>query len=72
MVKVVSLSNEAYETLQSIKNEDESFSDIVLRLAHKKKKNIMRIFGIAKEDKEFGEGLRRAYKERKGLKLRVY
>ena len=38
MTKVVSLSNEAYETLKESKKPGESFSDVVLRIAKKKKK----------------------------------
>ena len=39
MVKPVSLSNEAYEVLSKMKSLGESFSDVVLRLAEKDKKN---------------------------------
>ena len=38
MTKVISLSNEAYETLKKSKKPGESFSDVVLRIAKKKKK----------------------------------
>ena len=38
MTKVISLSNEAYETLKESKKPGESFSDVVLRIAKKKKK----------------------------------
>jgi predicted CopG family antitoxin len=38
MTKVISLSNEAYETLKESKLPGESFSDVVLRIAKKKKK----------------------------------
>ena len=73
MVKVISLSNEAYETLKNMKSENESFSDVVLKLAKREKKgDLMSIFGCAKEDKEFIKGLKKAYKDRKKLKLRVY
>jgi predicted CopG family antitoxin len=38
MTKVISLSNEAYETLKESKKPGESFSDVVLRITKKKKK----------------------------------
>jgi len=38
MTKVISLSNEAYQTLKDSKKTGESFSDVVLRIAKKKKK----------------------------------
>ncbi len=47
MVKVISLSNEAYEKLKNLKRE-KSFSELVIELAEekKKKKGIMDFFGI--------------------------
>ena len=38
MTKVISLSNEAYEKMKSIKNHGESFSDVVIKLFSKAKK----------------------------------
>ena len=73
MVKVISLSEDAYKTLSSLKSEDESFSDVVIKLAKTRKKgDIMSLFGCAKGDKEFIKGLKKAYKERKNFKLRTY
>lgn len=72
MVKVVSLSNEAYGTLKRLKREEESFSDVVLRLSKRQDTNIKELFGIAKEDRKFIAALRKASQERKKLKLRVY
>jgi predicted CopG family antitoxin len=40
MTKVVSLSNEAYQTLKGMKKPGESFSDVVLRVAKEKKKEV--------------------------------
>lgn len=71
MVKVISLSNEAYNNLKGIKSNKESFSDVVIKLT-KKKSDITSLFGIAKKDKEFIRGLKKAYKERDKIKLRTY
>ena len=48
MVKVISLSNEAYEALKRRKFLDKSFSDVVMELSTKKKKSIMNSFGVLK------------------------
>ncbi len=48
MVKMVSLSNKAYEELKKLKNDDESFSDTVLRLIQKK--DIKKFEGILKNN----------------------
>ncbi len=51
MVKVISLSDEAYKRLKSIKG-DRSFSETVVEIIDKrKKKNIMKFVGIWKNDK---------------------
>ncbi len=45
---MVSLSNKAYEELKKLKNDDESFSDIVLKLIQKK--DIKKFEGILKDN----------------------
>ena len=50
MVKMVSLSNKAYSELKDIKNIDESFSDVILRLL-KNTKDIKQFAGILKDHK---------------------
>ncbi len=73
MVKVISLSNEAYEKLKSRKNHDKSFSDVVIELTGKKKKgSIDELFGILKDDKDSIEAFEKSYKDRKKLKLRDF
>ena len=65
MTKVISLSNEAYETLKESKKPGESFSDVVLRITKKKKKksllefsgkwvgdDIDEVFAQVKKDRE--------------------
>ena len=72
MVKVISLSEEAYSTLKEIKGENESFSEVIMKIRKKKKGDLMSLFGIAKHDKEFIKGLKKAYKERDKFELDVY
>ena len=70
MVKVISLSNAAYEKLKERKTADKSFSDVVLELASKKTKYpIMDLFGALKDDKESIRAFEESYKSRKNLKL---
>jgi predicted CopG family antitoxin len=46
VIKVICLSEKAYETLKSMKKQGESFSDVVLRVAQlKKKKSILEFSG---------------------------
>ena len=46
MTKVISLSNAAYEEIKSLKQGDDSFSDVIQRLAGQaRKKPLMDFFG---------------------------
>jgi predicted CopG family antitoxin len=73
MVKVISLSNEAYEKLKELK-KNMSFSEVVIEIVRdRKKKSIMEFAGAlsnnANEWNEIKEGI---YKDRKKFKLREY
>lgn len=71
MVKVISLSNEAYEKLKSKKTSNKSFSDVVIELVEDRKKgSILDLFGILKEDDDFIKHVEEAIKDRKNIKLR--
>ena len=71
MVKVISLSEEAYGKLKSRKTDDKSFSDVVIELVDKKPKpSIMDLFGALKEDKESITAFEESYRLRKNLKLK--
>ena len=53
MVKVISLSNPAYEKLKGMKQGQESFSDVVLKLVEKgKKKSLLEFAGVWKNNPE--------------------
>ena len=73
MVKVISLSEEAYMKLKSIKN-GRSFSETVVELIEKPKrdkKDIMDFFGIWADDKDEWKKIERTLEEdRKRFKLR--
>lgn len=50
MTKVVSLSKKAYQTLKDLKRPNESFSDVVVRMAERKQKqSLLRFAGTLKD-----------------------
>ncbi len=72
MVKVISLSNDAYEKLKAIKN-GKSFSEVVVELvdSRKKKRDIMKFAGIFAKDKDEWEEIKnKIYEDRKKAKMR--
>ena len=70
MVKVISLSNEAYERLKVLKRE-KSFSELVMELTNNKKKDIMELAGAFKDSAdEWEEIKKKIYEDRKKFKLR--
>lgn len=73
MVKVISLSNDAYEKLKAIKN-GKSFSEVVVELVDCKKKNkkdIMKFAGIFAADKDEWEKIKnKIYEDREKAKMR--
>ena len=74
MSKLVSLSEEAYKTLERKKRKDESFSDVVVReLGNKTKPDIMKFAGIFKDkEKEWIEIEKEIYKTRKTARMRDF
>lgn len=71
MVKVISLSEAAYEKLKKRKATGKSFSDVVIDLVdNNPRKSIMDLFGALKEDKESIRAFEESYKSRKNLKIR--
>lgn len=50
----ISIKDEAYKFLKSLKTKDTSFSDVILEFKNKKKKqDIMRFFGVLKDKKDW-------------------
>ena len=65
MVKVISLSNKAYETLKGMKKGKNSFSDVVLHLVNKEKKaSLLEFAGIWKDAPEMDKIFRGLAEER--------
>ncbi|MBI3033362.1 antitoxin VapB family protein [Candidatus Woesearchaeota archaeon] len=74
MVKVISLSNKAYEELKALKQGHDSFSDVVIKLVEKKPKgNLMDFFGKWPGGKEELDKIAKILEEdRKKFKTRDY
>ena len=71
MTKVISLSDDAYNDLKSLKSKDESFSDIVRLLAHKsKKKKILELAGAWSDAPEMDNIFKKILEERHKTKER--
>ena len=73
MVKVISLSEEAYALLKANKR-DRSFSEVVIEFVpEKKKKSLMDFFGIwADRAEDVGKMKELIEEDRKKFKLRTY
>jgi predicted CopG family antitoxin len=65
MVKVISLSERAYGTLKKLKREDESFSDVVLRMAGKNNKKSLLEFAGKWEGEDIDKVFSVVMKDRK-------
>lgn len=59
MAKTIMVSNTAYEELKKLKDEDKSFSDVIIGLVSKNGQktgyDLKKHFGILKGDKEYGK-----------------
>ena len=71
MTKVISLSDEAYHDLKSLKGHDKSFSDIVRELARKvKKKKLLDLAGAWSDSPEMDGIFKNIFEERHKTKGR--
>ena len=57
MAKTVMISNTAYEELKKLKDDNKSFSDVIIELVDNRKSNagsnLWKHFGVLKGDKEY-------------------
>lgn len=72
MTKVISLSNQAYDEMKGLKEEGESFSDVVLRLAARdRKRSILEFAGAWPGSREeAGRIAKEIAKQRASIKTR--
>jgi predicted CopG family antitoxin len=70
MTKVVSLSKKAYQTLKDLKRSNESFSDVVLRIAGREPKRSIAVFAGKWSGNDIDEVFSQVVKVRENSKSR--
>ena len=71
MVKVISLSDDAYEGLRSMKRGGESFSEVVRRVVEGESgRSFPSLAGAWKDDKEVDKIFKQVLEDRKKVKFR--
>ncbi len=53
--KTISIREEVYDILKNLKKENESFSDVIGKLAKKRKSDLSEYFGVLKDSKVLNE-----------------
>ncbi len=66
MVKTITVTDEAYDALKKLKESEESFSKVIIRVAKTKKTDLRRFLGTI-SDKEADEIRERIHKTRKNI-----
>ena len=73
MVKVISLSDKAYFTLKELKSKKDSFSDVVIKLAHtKEKSSLMDFAGMWRNNDELDSIFNKIERSRKNFRMRDF
>ena len=73
MTKCITLSDDAYNNLKSLKKNNESFSEIVKRLASvEKREGLLNLAGVWKGNPDAVKAMKSIYKDRKNIKLRNF
>jgi len=72
MVKVISIADDAYQELKELKEEDESFSDVVRRItSNEKGKAFLDLAGAWKDEKDIEIIFKKILEDRKSVTFRV-
>ena len=69
--KTISIREEVYDILMSLKKDNESFSDVIWKLTKKRKPNLRDYFGILKDSKAITEIEEDIKKMRESARLRT-
>ena len=69
-MKTISIRDEVYSKLTEMKDERESFSDVIEKLLRRKNTNIKRYFGVLK-DSEVLEEIEKSLEMRKSPRFRI-
>lgn len=73
MTKCITISDDAYNSLNTLKKDNESFSEVVRRLTAKKKgEGLLKLAGIWKDNPKMVKIMKEIYKDRKNFKLRHF
>ena len=73
MTKCITISDDAYNNLKSLKKNNESFSDIVKRLASvEKRESLLNLVGVWKGNPDTVKAMKSIYRDRKNIKLRDF
>ncbi|MFQ6088540.1 MAG: antitoxin VapB family protein [Candidatus Methanofastidiosia archaeon] len=68
--KTITISEEAYNALKRLKNGRESFTDVILKLAKKRKKNLLEVIENIEWNEDEISALDEVLKERKGIVIK--
>lgn len=71
MTKVISISDDAYTALKSIKSDDESFTKIILKLTKRHKNEGLLELAGALEDESFADEVVKIYNDRQKVVFRA-
>jgi len=63
VIKSLTITEEAYDSLKRLKYGDESFSEVIIRVAKEKKPNLEKYFGILKQSETKAEDWIKRIKE---------
>ncbi len=69
--KTISIRDDVYDILKNLKKEDESFSDVIEKLAEKKKSDIREYFGALKDSRVLDEIEKDCKEIRKSARQRI-
>ena len=69
-MKTISIRDDIYSKLTEMKDERESFSDVIEKLLRRKNTNIKRYFGVLK-DSEVLEEIEKSLEMRKSARFRI-
>ncbi len=69
MTKVISISDDVYDSLKSLKKPEESFSIVIRELVKKNKKGILSLAGSWRNNEEMTKIMKKVIEERKKFKV---
>jgi len=69
-MKTISIRDEVYSKLTEMKDERESFSDVIEKLLRRKNTNIKKYFGVLR-DSEVLEEIEKSLEMRKSARFRI-